>query len=727
MSSNDFYTEEDAARARLSSYEEQLTKLKKQFELVQQGTPDEETLDHMVDLKAALVTNAKLKYHKNFLQKSIETVEKEIKSGTFKKPTDEGTSENSAPAEQKKTDNPGKKGKDNEQPPVKKEKKETKPSVPKINYVVVEDYGDSLMNRLKEIFTEAQNTAYPQVPSFPPIITEATNPKFGDYQCNSALGLSKKLKEFGVNESPPQVAKSIANAVQKSDFIKDIEIAGPGFINVHLQPEFLGARVGKLLQNGIQPPKIAKRKTLVDFSSPNIAKEMHVGHLRSTIIGDSICRLMEFVGFDVLRINHVGDWGTQFGMLIAHLQDRFPNYLNETPPIGDLQAFYKESKKRFDEDEAFKARAYDRVVKLQSHDAEIIKAWKMICDVSRADFGKIYEKLDIKITERGESFYQDYMVKLVKELEENNILITEEGRKIFFPTGCTVPLTVVKSDGGYTYDTSDLAAIKQRLEEDKIDWAIYVVDSGQSLHLETVYAAARDLGYYRPEEKRIEHVGFGVVLGEDKKKFKTRSGDTVRLNDLLNQGLKQSEEKLREKNRQDVLTPEEFKAAKEAVAYGCIKYADLSHTRLNDYVFSFDRMLDDRGNTAVYLLYAYARIRSIARNAGVNRETLLSKLNDQNGTVKFEHAAEIKLSKQILKFSETLLCVLDSLYLHLLCEYLYNLSTTFTEFYTECQVVEKKDGKIQSINYNRLALCEATADTMAACFKILGIRTLEKI
>uniref|UniRef100_A0A914Y0B4 Probable arginine--tRNA ligase, cytoplasmic n=1 Tax=Panagrolaimus superbus TaxID=310955 RepID=A0A914Y0B4_9BILA len=395
MSSNNVYTEEDAAKARLSSYEEQLIKLKKQFELVQQGTPDEETLDHMVDLKAALVTNAKLKYHKNFLQKSIENVENEVKSGTFKKPTDDSQS-SAAPAEQKKSDNSGKKGKGNEQPPVKKDKKETKPSVPKINYVVVEDYGDSLMNRLKEIFTEAQKTAYPQVTNFPPIMTEATNPKFGDYQCNSALGLSKKLKEFGVNDSPPQVAKNIANAVQKGEYIKDVEIAGPGFINVHLQPEFLGARIGKLLQNGIQPPKIAKRKALVDFSSPNIAKEMHVGHLH-----------------------------------------RFPNYLNETPPIGDLQAFYKESKKRFDEDETFKARAYDRVVKLQNHDPEIIKAWKMICDVSRADFGRIYEKLDIKITERGESFYQEYMVKLVKELEEKNILITEEGRKIFFPTGCS--------------------------------------------------------------------------------------------------------------------------------------------------------------------------------------------------------------------------------------------------------------------------------------------------
>uniref|UniRef100_A0AC35G6V4 Arginine--tRNA ligase n=1 Tax=Panagrolaimus sp. PS1159 TaxID=55785 RepID=A0AC35G6V4_9BILA len=578
-------------------------------------------------------------------------------------------------------------------------------------HIVVEDFSDSLIDR-----------AYPTIPAFPPIITEATNSKFGDYQCNSALNLAKKLKTAGINENSVQIANNIANAVQKDDFIKKTEIAGPGFINIFLQHEFLGRRIGALLQNGIKPPKIEKRKALVDFSSPNIAKEMHVGHLRSTIIGDSICRLLEFINFEVLRINHIGDWGTQFGMLIAHLKDKFPNYLSETPPISDLQGFYKESKKRFDEDKDFKARAYECVVKLQTYDTDIVKAWKMICDVSRADFAKIYEKLDIKIVERGESFYQQRMIDLVKSLEEQNLLINDDGRKIIFAPGHSVPLTIVKSDGGFTYDTSDFAAIKQRIFEENADWIIYVVDSGQSLHFQVVFSAAQELGFYKSDEKRVEHVGFGVVLGEDKKKFKTRSGDTVRLNDLLNEGLKRSEEKLREKNRQDFLTPEEFNAAKEAIAYGCIKYADLSHTRLkrseeklreknrqdfltpeefnaakeaiaygcikyadlshtrlNDYIFSFDRMLDDRGNTAVYLLYAYARIRSIARNSN-------------------------------------------------LCEYIYNLSTTFTEFYTECQVVEKKkDGQIESINYNRLALCEATADTMAVCFAILGIRTLEKI
>ncbi|XP_048459425.1 arginine--tRNA ligase, cytoplasmic [Rhincodon typus] len=326
-----------------------------------------------------------------------------------------------------------------------------------------------------------------------------------------------------------------------------------GFINVHLNKEFVSKLLTDLLVNGVQPPLVGpKRKVVVDFSSPNIAKEMHVGHLRSTIIGDSMCRLFEFVGYDVLRLNHVGDWGTQFGMLIAHLQDKFPDYLVVSPPIGDLQAFYKESKKRFDEEEAFKKRAYECVVQLQSHNPEIIKAWNLICDVSRKEFQKIYDCLDIQLIERGESFYQDMMVDVVKLFEEKGMTQLDEGRKIVFPPGCSLPLTIEKSDGGYTYDTSDLAALRQRIFDEKADMIIYVVDSGQSVHFQTIFAAAQMIGWYDPKKIRVEHTGFGVVLGEDKKKFKTRSGETVRLIDLLNEGLKRSMEKLLAKERDKV-------------------------------------------------------------------------------------------------------------------------------------------------------------------------------
>lgn len=321
---------------------------------------------------------------------------------------------------------------------------------------------------------------------------------------------------------------------------------------------------------------------------------MHVGHLRSTIIGESICRLLEYLGHKVLRLNHVGDWGTQFGMLIAHLEDRFPNYAEVAPPISDLQAFYKESKARFDTDAEFKKRAYDRVVKLQKGHAATVSAWKLICDVSRNDFQKIYNRLDITLEERGESFYQSRMEAIVKELTAANVLENDDGRLIMWGNvnhgDNDIPLTVVKSDGGFTYDTSDLATIKQRLVEEKADWAIYITDSGQYTHFKTIFQCAERIGLLDPRTHRVDHVGFGVVLGEDGKKFKTRSGDTVKLNDLLDEGLTRSMDKLKEKERDKVLTPAELKDAQESVAYGCIKYADLSHNRQNEYIFSFDRV-----------------------------------------------------------------------------------------------------------------------------------------
>lgn len=279
---------------------------------------------------------------------------------------------------------------------------------------------------------------------------------------------------------------------------------------------------------------------------------MHVGHLRSTIIGESICRLLEFLGHDVLRLNHIGDWGTQFGMLIAHLEDRFPNYAQVSPPIADLQTFYKESKLRFDEDEEFKKRAYDRVVKLQSGDAQCTKAWNLICDVSRKDFQQIYQRLDIKIIERGESFYQSRMEQFVKEMTEKNLLEFDEGRYIMWGTKEKVPLTIVKSGGGFTYDTSDMATITQRLHEEKGDWLIYITDCGQASHFRIIFDVAERIGIWNSNTVRIDHVGFGVVLGEDGKKFKTRSGDTVKLTELLDEGLSRSLDKLKEKGRDQV-------------------------------------------------------------------------------------------------------------------------------------------------------------------------------
>uniref|UniRef100_A0A671QQX5 Arginine--tRNA ligase, cytoplasmic n=1 Tax=Sinocyclocheilus anshuiensis TaxID=1608454 RepID=A0A671QQX5_9TELE len=333
---------------------------------------------------------------------------------------------------------------------------------------------------LQQIFGEAISTAYPGLENAPLTVTLNQQAKFGDYQCNSAMPMAQMMKAKGQKVSPREIAEKIVQNIPNNELIERTEIAGPGFINVHLKRMFVSKLLSNLLVNGVQPPSLKKKKkVVVDFSSPNIAKEMHVGHLRSTIIGDSMCRLFEFLGNEVLRLNHVGDWGTQFGMLIAHLQDKFPNYLSVSPPIGDLQAFYKASKKRFDEDEEFKKRAYQCVVKLQSKEPDFIKAWNLICDVSRNEFQKVYNCLDIRIEERGESYYQDMMTVVVKEFEEKGLVQLDEGRKIVFAPGQSIPLTIVKSDGGYTYDTSDLAAIKNRLFDEKADIIIYVTDSGQ--------------------------------------------------------------------------------------------------------------------------------------------------------------------------------------------------------------------------------------------------------
>ncbi|XP_014260281.1 arginine--tRNA ligase, cytoplasmic [Cimex lectularius] len=577
------------------------------------------------------------------------------------------------------------------------------------------------MDALRKAFPDIKGNLQPVIPS--------TNPRFGDYQFNAALQMGEMLKRLGQKMPPLEIAKKIVEQIAPSNITSKIEIAPPGYINIWLNKSFCSDQLLPYLLEGVKPPPLDKKmKVLIDFSSPNIAKQMHVGHLRSTIIGDCVARLLEFLGHDVLRINHVGDWGTQFGMLIAHLQEKFPNFKTETPSIEDLQMFYKESKKRFDEDEQFKRRAYECVVKLQTFEEDYIKSWQLICEASRKEFQIIYDRLDIKLIERGESFYQTRMEKVVKELEEKGLLTFDEGRYVMFGLEeGMIPMTIVKSDGGFTYDTSDMAAIKQRIEEEKGDWLIYVTDLGQSTHFKVLFSCAQKAGIWDPCKVRIDHVGFGVVLGEDKKKFKTRSGETVKLIDLLDEGLKRSEEKLKEKNRHEVLTKEELKAAQEAIAYGCIKYADLCCSRTNDYVFSFDKMLEDKGNTAVYMLYAYTRISAIARNANVTREEL-KQFVQNGGKIGVNHPKEWNLVKVLLRFNDVLTKISREWSLHNLCEYLYDIATAFTEFYDQCYCIEKdKSGEIKKIHKDRLLLTEITALIMDKCFNIIGLKKVGKM
>jgi len=589
----------------------------------------------------------------------------------------------------------------------------------------------SIFDSLQSIFTFAIANAFPDLPLTPqaklnPVADKMA--KFGDYMCVSTMDIAKLYKEQGTNMNPREIAQKIVAALPDNAIIESTNIAGPGFINVMIKEPYLLKQISSIYRNNVQVDKTRKPlKVVVDYSSPNIAKEMHVGHLRSTIIGDSIANLFESFGHEIHRVNHVGDWGTQFGMLIAHLIDLFPDYATNCPRISDLQKFYKESKKRFDDEEDFKKRAYENVVRLQSHEPAIHKAWKTICEVSRQEFQKVYDRLSIKgLKEVGESFYQDKMDIIVEKLKKEDLLVFDDGRYIMWAPGVEIPLTVVKTGGGYTYDTSDLAALNYRVNELNADVVIYVTDNGQELHFRQVFAAAEKAGFFSSSKTRIEHAGFGVVLGEDKKKFKTRSGETIRLVDLLDQGIERSRALQKENDKSNQLTQEELTKAERAVAYGCIKYADLQSNRKNDYVFSFDKMLDMKGNTAAYLLYQLTRIRSVVRKVGDKvTDAQLHEVADKL-TFDLSHARERKLAKTILKYHEILYQAQRDLLIHRICEWMYELSKTFSEFYNECYVIETVDGK-EVINYGRLILAESTARVMEAAFKILGIQTLEKM
>ncbi|XP_065670773.1 arginine--tRNA ligase, cytoplasmic [Hydra vulgaris] len=588
----------------------------------------------------------------------------------------------------------------------------------------------NIQTALNLLFETAICNAFPEFINPPVSLTVAQNSNFGDYQCNSAMAIAKLAeKKHGKKLSPVVIAEKILENLPSNPVVKEVSIAGPGFINIILEKRFVCDILNKVLHEKVHPPGVGKRKkVIIDFSSPNIAKEMHVGHLRSSIIGESLARLLEFLNHDVLRLNHVGDWGTQFGMLIAHLEDKFPNFKEVSPPIEDLQSFYKASKKRFDEDEEFKKRAYQRVVNLQGGNPDVKNAWKLICDVSRKEFQRIYDRLDITLIERGESYYNDLMPKIVEDLKKGNICEkADDGRWIAWAPNMKIPLILVKSDGGFTYDTSDLAALHHRLKDEHGEWVIYVVDAGQGDHFKQIFGVAQKAGWYNPSITRVDHVAFGVVLGEDKKKFKTRSGDTVRLSELLDEGLKRSMDKLIEKERDKELSIDELKAAQSSTAYGCIKYADLCHNRLMDYVFSFDKMLDDKGNTAVYLLYAYTRIRSIQRKAKVDEQVLNLYINQNS--ISLSHEKEWKLGKLLCRFPEVITRCANDLMLHPLCEYLYELASTLTEFYDACYCIEinRETGEISNVDLNRIAILETVAKIFETGFYILGLKPITKM
>lgn len=573
----------------------------------------------------------------------------------------------------------------------------------------------SMRQQLAAAFQTAIDTAFPAMAGEPAIVVACNQPKFGDYQCNNAMALHGKMKgKPDAPKAPRMVAEAVLAQLPDTGMVAETSLAGPGFINIRLSKEFLADRLTNMLRDGIAswaPRGFAGKRVVVDFSSPNVAKEMHVGHLRSTIIGDTIARALEFCGADVLRLNHIGDWGTQFGMLIQYMAEKRPGGLNAATDedVADLQVLYRAAKARFDEEEDFKTRAREAVTQLQGGNPEYHQAWQRICDASRQEFQKIYDRLGVTLSERGESFYNPMLKPVVDDLMERGVAEESDGAKCVFVEGAQIPLIVQKSDGGFGYASTDMAAVKHRIHEEKADWIIYVTDMGQATHFDLVFAAAKKAGYL-PEDRtvRIDHVGFGLVLGEDGKKFRSRSGDVVRLVELLDEAKSRIVTTVKE--RRPDATEEDIEEASMAMGYGAVKYADLKNHRTTNYKFSYDDMLSMNGNTAVYQLYAHARITSIVRKSGRDMEELA-----QTARVQLAHEKEVALALHIARFSEAVEDMLEDLLPHRITEYLYDLSAVFNQFYTECQVVGSPEEE------SRLLLCEATARTMRACFHLLGI------
>ena len=550
-------------------------------------------------------------------------------------------------------------------------------------------------------------------------VVQSTQEKFGHYQCNSAMELAKKI-----NRSPLKIARQIIENWGSDERIEKLEIAGPGFVNITLKKEFLSQELSCIARDsrlGV-PPLEKVKKIIVEFSSPNVAKELHVGHLRSTIIGDSLARLFECLGHEVLRLNHIGDWGTQFGMLIAYLKEFERGVLSgeKETDLSTLMHWYREAKKRFDQNPAFKKQAQLEVVHLQRAEKEALTIWENIRAISRKGFQEIYKCLDVTLIERGESYYKEALPQLIEDFERKGLIETSDGAKCVFlegfknKDGSPLPLILQKSDGGYNYATTDSAALFQRIQVEKGDRILYVVDAGQSLHFQMVFAAARKAGYYDPKQVQIEHVPFGVVLGPDGKKFKTRRGQTEKLIDLLKEATSRAKKIL--ENRLPNISEDMLESLSQILGINAVKYADLSCHRLKDYLFNYDRMLNFEGNTAAYLLYSYVRIQGIKQKSNRNISSLF-----ERPLIQLTHPTEIALGLKLRQFGEALALMDRDLLPNRLSDYLYTLAGKFHAFFRDCRV--NGSGQEES----RLLLCELTGRILKQGLYILGLKTMDRM
>ncbi|MGD1898364.1 MAG: arginine--tRNA ligase [Phormidesmis sp.] len=557
-----------------------------------------------------------------------------------------------------------------------------------------------------------------------PLLVSTNNPKFGDYQANVAMSLAKPLKM-----NPRASATQISENLEVSDFCEPPAIAGPGFINFKLKTDYLEAQLKAM--HGSDRLGIAKAnppaKIIVDYPSPNIAKEMHVGHLRPAVIGECFARVLEFLGHDVMKVSHVGDWGTPFGMLIAYLQEAYPEpqAAAEASSSGDLATFYRKAKKRFDEDETFKETARQAVVKLQAGDPDVLDAWERVCQLSKRSYRKIYDLLNIAedIIDRGESFYNPFLPAVIEDLQESGLLVEDDGAQCVFLEGFTnkdgeaLPMIVQKSNGGYNYSTTDLAAIRYRINEDKVDRIVYTTDAGQSNHFAQIFQVARRANWV-PESVELSYAPFGLVLGENGKRLKSRSGEAVPLQELLDEAIARTRTDIETRLEKEERTESDafIQNVAEKVGIGAIKYADLSQNRISDYTFSFDRMLDLKGNTAPYMLYAYVRVQGISRSGNVDLSAL-------EADVTLTEESEITLAKHQLQMDVVLEEVATDLLPNRLCQYLFELSQKYNQFYDRCPVLKADEPARTS----RLVLCDLTARTLKLGLSLLGIDVLERM
>ncbi len=541
-----------------------------------------------------------------------------------------------------------------------------------------------------------------------------------DAQINGALPLAKKI-----GSTPREIAQRVVDSGVLDGVASELEIAGPGFVNVTFAPEFLGGQLADVAgDERLGIPAAADEKTVVvDYSAPNVAKEMHVGHLRSTVIGDSLVRLFDFLGHRVICENHIGDWGRPFGMLIEHLLDIGEDVAAAGLTQGDLDGFYKQANAKFSASEEFQDRARERVVLLQGGDPETNRLWQRLVDMSTVYFNEVYAKLGVLLTDddlAGESMYQPLMAETVTRLDEAGLLVEDDGAKVVFPPGFEnrdgdpLPLIIQARTGGFNYATSDLTCVIDRVERLGADLMLYVIGAPQQQHLQMVFAVAEMAGWLAPPTEAV-HVGFGNVLGADRKMLRSRSGDSVKLVDLLDEAIERADDAIAEKNAE--ITGDERAVVARMVGIGAVKYADLSTDRVKDYVFDLDRMVSFDGNTGPYLQYAHARICSIFRRAEIDRASV------QGLPIAVAAPQERALALRLLAYPTAIDTTLETYSPHKLCTYVYDLATDFTAFYEHCPVL-KADEPTRS---SRLALADLTARTLAHSLGLLGIDAPEQM